>query len=892
MIRETTSALRNYEEAGIKMVRLGETKKPIDTEWQLRNRSLEDHVGWVSRGGNLGWQMGEVSGWISCADLDWPEARAMGPLFLPPTLLGAKGTEDPSQYFYRSVGLGFDKFMGLDGTEIISLKASSNGAGHQVVVEPSIHQKKGPYHFVGGFDPDRIATVDADELRHRVGMLAVASLLARILPESGRHNLALALAGYMLRNGEAKADVRLMLVAAWDYNLAPDEGIHDLEAIVRDTALKLERDEPVTGGRTLEELVGGLPRKIAKFLGWKNVINSESRQDPGALTDLGNGERLAERYGGELRYCHPMGRWFVWDGKRWRPDDTGQVIRYAKATVRSIYEEAAASDDDARAKEIAKWAGRSQAKDRIQAMISLAQSEPGIPVKIEELDSDPWLLNVENGTIDLRTGALKPHDPGDLITKLAPVAYDPKAVAPTWDAFLQRVLPVEELRGFLQRLSGYALTGDVSEQKLPFLYGLGANGKSTYINTFMEALGDYAQQAPPELLTVKGHSHPTELADLMGARLVASVEVEDGKRLAESLVKQLTGGERIKARYMRQDFFQFDPTHKVFLVANHRLEVRGTDHAIWRRIKMIPFEVTIPEDERDPRLPEKLKAELPGILAWAVKGCLEWQQMGLGEPVEVSAATDEYREEQDVLALFIEDVCEVHPAVTESAQTLYKEYSEWCQEQGEFPETQRKFGARLTEKGYTRQRLTSGERKGAYEYVGLRVFRVGNPPLPTRNNGGSGERTGVKNTIGERLGEKVHREKDLQNSEKTGVKNTIGERLNPENGMSARKIAREAGYAENRFTIVHPPPKGSPIVCIPPDRAHIASADLDPGEVGHVYKIKVRDALERCASAAPAWIVNETGLSPELVEMALEEFAQEGSVVERGGQYSLLGGEG
>lgn len=874
------SILREYDAETIKTVRLDAEKRCVDAGWQENRVPLEGMEAWVRNGGNVGAQCGEVSGWLACADLDWEEARGMARIFLAPTLLGAKGQEAPSQYFYRSEGLGYAKFTGLDNSEIIALKASNNGKGHQVVVEPSIHQKKGPYHFVGGFDPDRIATVDADELRRRVGMLAATSLIARLLPPNGRHNLALALAGFMLRNGETEADVRKMLVAVWEHRGAPDEGIHDLEAIIRDTARKLRDNEPVTGGRTLEELVPGLPRKIAKFLGWKNVINSERRQDLGALTDLGNGERLAERYGGKLRYSHPMGRWFVWDGKRWRPDDTGQVIRYAKATVRSIYEEAAASDDDARAKEIARWAGRSQAKDRILAMISLAQSEPGIPVKIEELDRNPWLLNVENGTIDLRTGDLKPHDPGDLITKLAPVAYDPKAVAPKWAAFLQRVLPVEGLRGFLQRLSGYALTGDVSEQKLPFLYGLGANGKSTYINTFMEALGDYAQQAPPELLTVKGHSHPTELADLMGARLVASVEVEDGKRLAESLVKQLTGGEKIKARYMRQDFFQFDPTHKVFLVANHRLEVRGTDLAIWRRIKMIPFEVTIPEDERDPHLPEKLKAELPGILAWAVKGCLEWQQMGLGEPVEVSAATDEYREEQDVLALFIEDVCDVHPAATESAQTLYKEYSEWCQEQGELPETQRKFGSRLTEKGFTRQRLTSGERKGAYEYVGLRVFRVGNPPLPP-----------AKGKSGERLGGKVHREKALQNSVKTGVKNTIGERLNPENGMSARKIAREAGYTENRFTIVHPPPKGSPIVCIPPDRAHIASADLDPGEVGHVYKIKVQDALERCASAAEAWLVNETGLPLELVRRALEEFAQEGSVVEKGGQYSWLGRE-
>src|SRR5215208_2414346 len=322
-------------------------------------------------------------------------------------------------------------------------------------------------------------------------------------------------------------------------------------------------------------------------------------------------------------------------------------------------------------------------------MISLAESS--LPVRAEEIDADLWLLNASNGTIDLSTGELREHRRENIITKLAPVEYDPDAKAPVFEAFLARVLPSEALRRFVQRAVGYADTGIDSEEILTIFYGVGANGKSTLVNILMEALGDYAMQAAPELLLAKRGSHPTELADLFGARFVASVEVDEGRRLAESLVKQLTGRDPIKARRMREDFWQFGPTHTVFLATNHRPEVRGTDHAIWRRIKLVPFEVTIPESEQDKRLAEKLRKELPGILAWIVRGCLEYQRNGLGEPEEVKAATEGYRSEMDVLAAFIEDRCVVHPKAHVGATPLYRAYKDWCEDAGESQLTQTKF---------------------------------------------------------------------------------------------------------------------------------------------------------------------------------------------------------
>jgi putative DNA primase/helicase len=318
------------------------------------------------------------------------------------------------------------------------------------------------------------------------------------------------------------------------------------------------------------------------------------------LTDMGNAERLAAGYGEDLRYVHQWNKWLRWDGRRWVVDNRGEVVKRAKLTVRSIYGEAAQVEDEDERESLVKHAIRSESRNRIGAMIGLAQSEPGMPVDVGELDSDPWLLNVENGTIDLRSGKLRAHDPENLISKLTPVEYALNAEAPTWDAFLKRVLPSEEVRTFVQRAVGYSLTGDVSEQVLFFLHGSGANGKSTFLNAMLDTLGDYSQQAAPELLTVKNNAHPTELARLKGARFVPSVEVEEGKRMAESLVKQMTGGDRIAARFMRQDFFDFEPTHKVPTKEfPHPRHAKRDRRRPWRKVTgpMEDSDKTIQEDD-------------------------------------------------------------------------------------------------------------------------------------------------------------------------------------------------------------------------------------------------------------------------------------------------------
>jgi putative DNA primase/helicase len=445
--------------------------------------------------------------------------------------------------------------------------------------------------------------------------------------------------------------------------------------------------------------------------GSKKQGGSLSIQSAEGRTEVANGRRFAQQNENNVRFCHAWGKWIGWDGKRWKLDDTGAIERLAKQVADAIWNEAQASDSDT----ARRFAAQSASKKGITAMLSLASSEPGIPILPEALDKNTWLLNVQNGTIDLRTGELREHRRDDLITKICPVAFKPDAGTYEWDKFLEGVFDGDSaLISFVQRLFGYALSGDVREQILPIFWGGGSNGKTTLLNAFMDVIGtDYSIKLGRDfLVTKRQEGHATERMDLFGKRLAVCSETDDGRRLAEGLVKELCGGDVIRGRRMREDSWEYQPTHKLILCTNHKPTIKGTDHAIWRRLALVPFNVQFwnpdkaeigPDELRQNKgLPEKLKAESEGILAWAAQGCLDWQREGLGNPPAVKSATDKYRGEQDLVGTFINERCRINDICKVKAKDLFADYERWADETGEPLIKQRVFGRALTQRGFTR----------------------------------------------------------------------------------------------------------------------------------------------------------------------------------------------
>ncbi len=435
-------------------------------------------------------------------------------------------------------------------------------------------------------------------------------------------------------------------------------------------------------------------------------------------TDQANAGRIVHKFGKHLIVM--AGQWFAWSGKRWEKDD-GEVYRYACNLSKIIHGEAdgwagkkgASAEETEKHQAIAealrKWAQKSEMKNAIEAAVGLAKKM--MAVGDDALDSDPWSLNCLNGTVDLRTGELRPHTPSDYITKLVPLEYNPNASSAAWETVVGRVTLEEDmvtrpLARFLQRWFGYCATASTREQVFVVHYGQGSNGKSTILDTVAEVLGDYAATAAPGLLVgKKNEEHPTGVADIFGRRMVTSHESGEGGALKEEVVKQLTGGDKIKARFMRGDFFEFDPTHKLQLLTNHKPAIKGQDNGIWRRVLLMPYLARFAVAEevaagrahyvRDTRITERIRAELQGVLTWVVKGAMAWAQDGLQPPDTVLAASRDYQTEQDRISQFLIECCEMDAAASEPLADgmggLYQTYREWCNEGGWFPLSKQKF---------------------------------------------------------------------------------------------------------------------------------------------------------------------------------------------------------
>jgi len=415
-------------------------------------------------------------------------------------------------------------------------------------------------------------------------------------------------------------------------------------------------------------------------------------------------ERFVAEHAGKLLYAHGVG-WHTWDGARWSPDRDGTAMRAAVSTLKAARRELAHMEDDER-KALADDLRQVESKPGLSGVMSIAGCLRPLAVAAGRLDADPLLFNAANGTVDLSTGDIRPHDPRDLITKVAGCGLDLDEHGPEFSRFVSEILPDREVLGFVQRTFGYAMLGAVREHTLPIFVGTGCNGKSTLLDALGDAFGDYAISADPEMLVERGGAHPTGQADLLGVRLAVSHETDEGRRLAAATVKRLTGGDKIRARKMRQDFFEFEPSHTIVLVTNHRPKVNGDDPALWRRIRVVPFDVVVAEP--DAELPKRLALELPAILAWAYRGYLAYSSVGLVAPAAVTRRTDEYRSDSDVLGRFLDERTLNSAFAYVRARELYTAWAKWCADFGEKSGSEKEFATSLLGRGFEKKARNVG----------------------------------------------------------------------------------------------------------------------------------------------------------------------------------------
>lgn len=418
--------------------------------------------------------------------------------------------------------------------------------------------------------------------------------------------------------------------------------------------------------------------------------------------------RFSDKYADDFRYVYGWEKWMQWDGTRWTEDRTLHVFDLARGVCREV----SAECRDSQKKQAVKLASKATSA----AVERFAAADRRHAATVEQWDSDPWLLNTPSGTIDLRTGEVRAHRRTEYLTKITAVESGGDCVL--WRQFLHRVTGGDsELQGFLQRMAGYCLTGVTSEHALFFLYGTGANGKSVFLRALSSILGDYAKTAPVTSFTASAaEQHPTDLAGLRGARFVTAIETDEGTHWAEAKIKSLTGGDKIAARFMRCDFFEFCPEFKLLIAGNHKPSLQSVDEAIRRRFHLVPFGITIPEAERDLLLDEKLQAEFPGVLSWAVQGCLDWQTQGLNPPSAVRDATASYLAAEDAIGRWLDERCLVNISGWASSAVLFIDWKRWCEANGENFRTQRWFVQQLEGRGIKPQRTSR-----ARGFIGLEL---------------------------------------------------------------------------------------------------------------------------------------------------------------------------
>lgn len=643
---------------------------------------------------NIGIPMGEKSGLVAVdvdtrhGGVDSLKALAKEYGELPATVAATTGGGGKHYIFKYTSELRLKNVVGFrDGLDIRT-------QGGMIVAAPSLHVSGNRYKWDTGGSPFEMQPTDmprwlVDEIQ-KVG-IAIPSKKKDADPapmkkikEGGRNNHLASLAGSLRRKGIC------------------EDGI-----IATLRAENLDRLDPSLA----DETVVAIARSITRY-------KPEAEKDDFKLTDAGNADRFVHMFDGEIRFSNVHRKWYIWNGKYWEQDD-GTIVSYAIACVRNIINEANLLPDGDRRRELIKHSLRSEASGRLRAIVEIASNNTALKITPEQMDRSPWLLNCHNGTINLKTGKLQPFDSKDFMTKMCRTKYDPNCKTPLWDSLLDKVTKGDAaMQRYMQKAFGYALTGDTSEQAIFILYGTGSNGKSTLLNVFAELLDTYAQSAKSDtFMEKKNENVNNDIARLNGARFVTAIEMQENKRMSEALIKSMTGGDKLVTRFLYGEFFEYTPQFKVFLAVNHKPVIRDDTNSIWRRIKLIPFTNVFTEQDRDKNFPAKiLAAEMPGILAWAVQGCLLWQQEGLTMPDEVTKATSDYKVEMDSFAAFFDECCIVYESGRATNKALRAKYDEWCKENGEYALSQRPFSQKMLERGFIKKRASN---TGAYEWNGV-----------------------------------------------------------------------------------------------------------------------------------------------------------------------------
>jgi putative DNA primase/helicase len=568
-------------------------KHPIIREWQ-KNASADTAqvTEWWTKYpyANIGVLCGERSGWL-VLDVDAGHGgyETLAELeqrygALPDTVTQISGGGG-RHYVFR-----YEKSLDAGNKVEIAKGLDIRSAGGLIVAAPSTHESGNKYRWADGHSPADIRLAEFPEWLYNLCKKPAQTKVAGTA-EGNRNNTLTKLAGSMRAKGASEAAIYAALLEENKAFCPP-----------------LDNSEVRT-----------IAASIAKY---------EPKQRAHRLTDMGNAERLCDTYGQEIKYCFAAKRWYRYDGRVWVKDEHGIVRQRAMATIRNIYIEAANTEDDGFRKALIDHARKSESNSRLKAMVEIAADMDGMTVDPADFDRDKWLLNCKNGVIDLRNGKLLPHDKVFYFSHLCPVSYDAQAERSEWHKFLDGVTGGDtELIAYLQKAAGYCLTGDTSEQALFILYGSGSNGKSTFTETLAGVLGeDYAKSTTAKtfMQDKRGDAASNDIARLNGARLVTTMETEDGQRLSTSIIKSATGGDKMAARFLYGEYFEFMPEFKLFFAVNHRPVIRDDSHSIWRRVKLVPFTVTFTDAQKDKRLKETLAAEYAGILAWAVEGCLLW----------------------------------------------------------------------------------------------------------------------------------------------------------------------------------------------------------------------------------------------------------------------------